>query len=206
MVEGGEMCCPPFVKGRESARRYFGEGYFLHFVGEESKMEAREDGGCMEWPKPKEEKKWHRPTEPRPKREKKKGGGGVCVRPRRKVAQYDLDGNLIRLWRDKDEAAGTLGLNRDGISKCCYNGAKSAYGFVWRFVDGECPERIEAHGVVGNRAKRVVCKDGEGKVIAEYRSTVEAAKAVGISARMMRYYCTVSGKAHDGVKWEYVNS
>lgn len=203
-VEGGEMCCPPFVRGRESARRFFGSEYLLHFEGEESKKEAKQDGGCIEWPKPKAEKKWHRSSERKPRKFKKKEGVRYG-RPKKKVAQYALDGSLIKIWDDKDVAAETLGLNRAGISKCCCNGAKSAYGFVWKFVERECPPRIEARGDVGNRAKRVICRDGTGAVVAEYRSTVEAAKAVGVSARMMRYYCKVGSKAYNGYKWEYIN-
>lgn len=59
----------------------------------------------------------------------------------RKVAQYDLDGNLIRIWDYIKQAANTLGLGGAHISACCRGkkGRKTVGGFVWRYVD-ETPQ------------------------------------------------------------------
>lgn len=54
---------------------------------------------------------------------------------RKKVAQYDLDGNLIRIWGSIKEAGETLGIPRGMISAVClhYPEKKTAHGYKWEF-------------------------------------------------------------------------
>lgn len=202
-TEGGKMCCPPFVKGREAARRFFGDGYLLHFMGEEQHQE-RKANRIMEWPRIAPEPKVEKSRTPR--REKK--SRGIMGRPRMAVAQYRLDGTFIKVWTDCNEAAISLGCSRSGLSKCCHGETKSSCGYMWRLViNGEYPEKIDEHTVKrklsSNRAKAVICKDVNGNIIGRYKSTVEAGRAVGMSARMIRYYCAEGRKMPDGRDWSY---
>lgn len=53
----------------------------------------------------------------------------------RSVAQYDLDGNLIRVWDYIKQAAKELRIDNLGIIKCCRGKQKTTGGFIWRYAD-----------------------------------------------------------------------
>ncbi len=52
----------------------------------------------------------------------------------KKVAQYDLDGNLIKIWNYMSEACQKLGVNLASMSSCCNGKYKTAGGYIWKFV------------------------------------------------------------------------
>lgn len=54
----------------------------------------------------------------------------------KRIGQFDLDGNLIKIWKSGSEICRTLGVNSGWLSLCCNGkgGAKTAKGFVWKFV------------------------------------------------------------------------
>lgn len=53
----------------------------------------------------------------------------------KKVAQYDLDGNLIKVWDSIREIKRCLGYDNGTISKFCRNKVnwKHCYGFIWKY-------------------------------------------------------------------------
>ena len=53
----------------------------------------------------------------------------------KKIAQYDLDGNLIKIWDCIKQASDELGIGRYGISDCCRHKQKTSGGFVWRYIE-----------------------------------------------------------------------
>ena len=70
----------------------------------------------------------------------------------RKIVQYDLDGNLIRIWEYIKQASDELGIARQSINRCCKfwemncnkkewfenykdKPCKSAGGFIWKYYD-----------------------------------------------------------------------
>ena len=55
----------------------------------------------------------------------------------RKVSQFDLSMNLIREWNSLKEAGEFLGKPSSNISKCCNGEIKTAYGYVWKYTEGE---------------------------------------------------------------------
>lgn len=57
-------------------------------------------------------------------------------RPMRKVAQYDKDMNLIKIWESISEASKELGLQCSGIIEVCKQGKqKTCGGYIWRYAD-----------------------------------------------------------------------
>lgn len=54
----------------------------------------------------------------------------------RKIAQYDLNGNLIKVWNSIIEASEQLKINKSNIGQCCRENKRNhAGGFVWRYVN-----------------------------------------------------------------------
>ena len=51
----------------------------------------------------------------------------------KKVAQYDLEGNFVRLWECSMDITRELGFDNSTIGKCCKGYIEKAYGFIWRY-------------------------------------------------------------------------
>jgi hypothetical protein len=52
----------------------------------------------------------------------------------RAIAQFDVSGNLIRVWESTSEAADVLKLNRTNISKSITGAQKTSFGFKWKYA------------------------------------------------------------------------
>ena len=57
----------------------------------------------------------------------------VCKKARKKVYQYDLDGNFIKEWCGIVEIVQKMNANSSNISNCCRGIEHSAYGYQWRY-------------------------------------------------------------------------
>lgn len=55
---------------------------------------------------------------------------------KRKIIQYDLQGNFIRKWNSLKEAGTKLNIVSQNISKVCMGQRNKAGGFIWRYDNG----------------------------------------------------------------------
>lgn len=53
----------------------------------------------------------------------------------KKVAQYDLNGDLIKIYNSMSEATNEVYVPKGGISKCCRGKLKTSGGYVWKYVE-----------------------------------------------------------------------
>lgn len=53
----------------------------------------------------------------------------------KKVLQYDLDFNLIKVWDSANDAHVMLGVNKSSIGGCCRGERKTAGGYYWEYVE-----------------------------------------------------------------------
>ncbi len=51
----------------------------------------------------------------------------------KQVHQYSPDGTYIKTWESSTVAGRSLGFSQGNISTCCTGGAKTSYGFIWKF-------------------------------------------------------------------------
>lgn len=51
------------------------------------------------------------------------------------VAQYSLDGKLIKIWDSATEIERELGYFHGNIGKCCLGKYKTSNGYIWKFYD-----------------------------------------------------------------------
>lgn len=54
-----------------------------------------------------------------------------------KVAQYSIDGKLIKEFNSIIEACNELNLRSSGISNCCANRYSQSGGYIWRYCKNE---------------------------------------------------------------------
>lgn len=50
------------------------------------------------------------------------------------IEQYDMDGNLIKIWEHGCKVK-EAGFSPSRINSCCNHKSMSAYGYIWKFVD-----------------------------------------------------------------------
>lgn len=53
--------------------------------------------------------------------------------PKRKVNQYDLDGNFIKTWDSMGQIRRELGIDHSMISECCRGYQKTSGGYIWKY-------------------------------------------------------------------------
>lgn len=57
------------------------------------------------------------------------------ISKRKQVAQYSIDGNLIKIWKDSGEASVTLNLSKAKINATCQGFQKTSGGYVWKYIN-----------------------------------------------------------------------
>lgn len=53
----------------------------------------------------------------------------------KKIAQYNLNGNLIKEWESSAEVERLLMIPNSDIIACCRNKRKTAGGYIWRYTN-----------------------------------------------------------------------
>lgn len=97
------------------------------------------------------------------------GKSGKIYDQKKKVRQYDLDGNYIKTWDSIQEAQE---IYKGHIGEVCRGSRKTACGFQWRF-DSDNLDKIESTSL---QNKTVYQFDLSGNLIKVYPSIADAAK------------------------------
>jgi len=58
----------------------------------------------------------------------------AALATKKPVDQYDLQGNFIKRWDGKKDAAKALGLNHVCIGMCCNGKLNKSGGFIWKYA------------------------------------------------------------------------
>ena len=61
--------------------------------------------------------------------------GTRIARTSKSVGQYTRDGNLIKVWQSASEVQRQLGFDRRNICAVARGKAKTAYGYVWKYIE-----------------------------------------------------------------------
>lgn len=98
----------------------------------------------------------------------------------RKVAQYNTDGELVRVWNCMSDAGRELGLDVSSIAKCCKGLHLKSGGFIWKYYDDELTkEEIELRNI-SKREKLVAQYTLSGELICVFSSITEASLKTGV--------------------------
>lgn len=60
--------------------------------------------------------------------------GKLCPNSK-KIKQYDIKGNFIKLWDSTMDIERELNIVHNNISACCLGKLKTYKGYIWRFAD-----------------------------------------------------------------------
>lgn len=116
------------------------------------------------------------------------------------VYQYSLEGRLLKVWHSITRAAESIGKDKTGIQHCCAGKKlKTLGGYIWSYKtlsSEEIKERVHNNGLV-----RVLQIDSMGNIVHSYKSTTEAAKAVGCNPSAITMAIQGMRKNIKGYQW-----
>ena len=53
----------------------------------------------------------------------------------RKIAQYNKNGDLIKVWDGITDASNNFGVDKGAIWRCCNGKSKTSCGYVWKYYN-----------------------------------------------------------------------
>lgn len=115
----------------------------------------------------------------------------------KKVEQYDLEGNLVKVWSSVKEIYTTTEFKRDGISDCS-NGLRDSYkGYRWKIIDTK--KDIKYNSITA--PKPVLQYDIDGNFIKRFDSGEAVKKELGIDSHLVRGCCNKVYNTSKGFIW-----
>lgn len=68
----------------------------------------------------------------------------------KKIAQYDLTGNIIKVWKNTKTASDELGIAFSSITDCCSGNRKRAGRYIFRYIiNNELYVKIDGLFIIG---------------------------------------------------------
>lgn len=119
-----------------------------------------------------------------------------------KIAQYTLEGGLIRVWDNIDVVSTMLGVCRESIAGCCRGKSKSAHGYLWRYAKGVPSHTIPPKGRRCD-TRAVLQLSLDGHLLKEFISVEDAANSVGVASTNISACCRGKTQTIKGYKWIY---
>lgn len=118
--------------------------------------------------------------------------------------KFTLDGKYVASYNDYSEAMHDSKNKNGGILPCCRGNSKYIDGYTWRFQkDVPDLEEFEKTTNIIPWKKEVVQIDYSGDIVNEFKSTGDAAKAIGCETHSIQYCCTKKTKQCYGYIWRY---
>lgn len=114
----------------------------------------------------------------------------------RPVEQYTWEGVFVARYDSMVKAARMVGVDKGTIWCACQGKYRHAAGYQWKYADDD-----KTIGIANLRSKPILQITPKGKVVARYRSIVEAAKQTGFSRGMLIRKVN-NGKIHKGFYWK----
>ena len=139
----------------------------------------------------------------------------------KKVVQYDLGGNFIKIWKSAKEVEETLNIKRDNIQSCCIGKNKQASGFIWKYLENISSIEdvvkgfsIEKQKKINNMCPSIYYKNGHvykrilqynilGNFIKEWDSIKDAATFYNAKPNSLSQCCNGDSKTCAGFIWKF---
>lgn len=124
----------------------------------------------------------------------------------KKVVQYDMQGNLIKIWDSISDASRALKIDKSNIAKCCYDYNdvwKTAGGFIWKFYGEELTKEYINLCNKRKNSKCIAQYSLSGELIYIFNNLTEAEFKTGISHGNISNCCNGKRKTAGGFIWKY---
>jgi group I intron endonuclease len=118
--------------------------------------------------------------------------------PYKKVIQYDLNGELLKVWDNAVTIKKELGWD---IKNCCEGAAKTSHGYQWRYENDNTPLYTIKKPHKVNKEIEQYSLDGE--LIAVFSTTREASAHTGIRTATIQMCASRRRKTAGGFVWKY---
>ena len=116
-----------------------------------------------------------------------------------KVAQYDLQKNLIKIWDCMSDIERELGIYRANISACCRGKRKKAGDFIWQYYEDASTNEYSSW----HNGKQVAQYSLSGQLICVFKSLTEAKLKTGVSYTGISACCKGKRYTAGGFVWKY---
>jgi len=122
---------------------------------------------------------------------------------KKKIFQFDLDGNFIKEWNSISEASSILNISNGHISQCCNNKRKQAGGYMWKFIENG--ENIQKYRKENSKKVGKYNKD-TNELIEIFDSLGDAARSVNSKTSNIVVCCSdkYTNKTCKGFIWKYI--
>lgn len=125
----------------------------------------------------------------------------------RPIAQYDLDGNFIRIWSCASEVGREYNVKSNAISKVCDCENKSSVGYQWRYFYGEIVDKIPAYvNQLGKYQIKIIARcDNDWNIIDTWNGFKDASLGTGVNRSDISACCHGKRKTAGGFKWKILD-
>lgn len=111
--------------------------------------------------------------------------------------QYDLFGNLIRIWNSITKASKYYNIDKTGIHHCCKGSLKTYHNFIWTYNVLEVSEYKRR--VTNDKISKIILSNVDNVVIKEFKSMCDAAKYARCSQSFISMCCNGTRKSKLGI-------
>lgn len=109
----------------------------------------------------------------------------------KKIAQYDLTGNIIKVWKNTKTASDALGINFSRITDCCRGNTKRAGKYIFRYIiNNKLICKIDGLFIIGQYSL-------DGILIKTWNFASEIEKELGFKAKYILECCNKKRKCID---------
>lgn len=121
----------------------------------------------------------------------------------KKIVQYDLEGNLIKIWNTAKEVEDELHIEDSNIGLSCKGKRKTVGGFIWKYYGDELTEEEIILRNKHQKESPVVQCSLSGELIGVFNSIKEASLRTSIYHNSISRCCLGYQKTAGGYVWKY---
>lgn len=114
------------------------------------------------------------------------------------ICQYDANKSAIKMWESVNEAAITLGLPHQNISRCLCGKSHTCGGFYWSYADSNIVEPQ-----ISTKTEVAQIDIASGFVVRTYDGLQDASLATGISKGNISAVCHGRRRSAGGFGWSF---
>lgn len=118
------------------------------------------------------------------------------------IIQFDLNFNIVKLFKSTSQASKELNIKKSLILSCCNNDQKSTNKFIFMYKNKYNPT-IQYKLIKNTKAKKIVQFDLNMNIIKTFESIIKASNELNISDSNISSCCKGNRKTTGGFKFMY---